>query len=70
MTPLTTCAAVDQVAAGVAKARLRRSATPVPGCSVASPAMVDAPVSGGTTGASAATLSFMVRPGRHVVEVG
>ena len=67
MTPLNTCAAVDQVAAGVAKARLRRSAAPVPGCSVASPAMVDAPVSGGTTGASAATLSFMVRPGRPVV---
>ena len=44
----------------MAKAQLHRSATSVPGCSVAHPVFVDAPVSGGVTGASAATLSFMV----------
>ncbi|KAK9843511.1 hypothetical protein WJX81_006816 [Elliptochloris bilobata] len=51
--------AARQVAAEVAKARLHRGAAPVPGCSVAAPTIVDAPVSGGTTGAAAATLSFM-----------
>lgn len=53
---------LHQVAAEVAGAQLHRGASPVPGCSVAHPAFVDAPVSGGVTGASAATLSFMARP--------
>ena len=55
-------AARHQVAAEVARAQLHRGATPAPGCSVAHPAFVDAPVSGGVPGASAATLSFMARP--------
>ena len=49
-----------EIAAAVSDARLHSSAQPFPGCSSRTPAFVDAPVSGGTSGASAATLSFMV----------
>ncbi len=56
-----------EIAAAVSEARLHSGAQPFPGCSNRAPAFIDAPVSGGTTGASAATLSFMVRPPRNTL---
>lgn len=40
---------------------LHHDARPCSGCSAAHPTVIDAPVSGGITGASKATLTFMVR---------
>ncbi len=54
-------AARDLAQAAVPAARLHQDAQPFPGCSNSAPAMVDAPVSGGVTGAAVATLTFMVR---------
>ena len=46
--------------AAAAASSLHKDAHPCSGCSAAHPTLVDAPVSGGTTGASKATLTFMV----------
>ena len=51
----------DMVAA-VTASSLHKDARPCHGCSAAHPSLVDAPVSGGITGASKATLTFMVSP--------
>ncbi|CAL5223421.1 g5934 [Coccomyxa viridis] len=57
-----------EIAAAVSEARLHSGAQPFPGCSNRAPAFIDAPVSGGTTGASAATLSFMCGGEKDAVE--
>lgn len=49
-----------EVEAAAAASSLHKDAQPCSGCSAAHPSLVDAPVSGGTTGASKATLTFMV----------
>ena len=49
-----------EVDAAVAAASLHHDAKPCSGCSAAHPSLIDAPVSGGITGASKATLTFMV----------
>ena len=49
-----------EVDAAVATAALHHDAKPCSGCSAAHPSLIDAPVSGGITGASKATLTFMV----------
>ena len=46
--------------AAVASSSLHQDSRPCSGCSAAHPALIDAPVSGGITGASKATLTFMV----------
>ncbi len=46
--------------AAVAASSLHHDARPCSGCSAAHPSLIDAPVSGGITGASKATLTFMV----------
>ena len=56
-------AARDLALAAVPAAHLHQDSQPFSGCSNSAPAMVDAPVSGGVTGAAAATLTFMVRNG-------
>jgi len=47
--------------AAATAAALHHDARPCSGCSAAHPTLIDAPVSGGITGASKATLTFMVR---------
>ncbi|KAK9812329.1 hypothetical protein WJX73_002793 [Symbiochloris irregularis] len=49
-----------EVARQMRSADLHRKATPFEGCPSSAPSMIDAPVSGGVTGAAAATLTFMV----------
>ena len=49
-----------EIQAAAAASSLHKDAQPCSGCSAAHPTLVDAPVSGGTTGASKATLTFMV----------
>ena len=63
---LIDCSTIDpptaqQVSGALQDAKLHREALPFEGCRASSPSMLDAPVSGGIIGASAATLSFMVR---------
>ena len=53
-------ATAREMAAAAAASSLHKEAQPCSGCSAAHPSLVDAPVSGGTTGASKATLTFMV----------
>eukprot|EP00884_Botryococcus_braunii_P011874 jgi/Botrbrau1/20688/Bobra.0058s0018.1 len=48
-----------EVAAATRKAKLHHGSHIFSGCSMSSPTFVDAPVSGGVTGAAAATLTFM-----------
>ena len=63
---LIDCSTINPVAAAelareaVPAARLHAESAHFQGCSDAHPAMVDAPVSGGVTGAAAASLTFMV----------
>lgn len=62
---LIDCSTIDpqssrEIAAEVQHVRLHHNSRPFEGCSAAHPAMIDAPVSGGVTGASASTLTFMV----------
>lgn len=49
-----------EMEAAAAASSLHKDAQPCGGCSAAHPSLLDAPVSGGTTGASKATLTFMV----------
>ena len=63
---LIDCSTIDpltsqRVAEAAAQAALHPDVEPLPGSNTSSPAMLDAPVSGGVTGAEAATLTFMVR---------
>ena len=55
--PLT----AQRVARAAAEAALHPDTELLPGLKLRSPAMLDAPVSGGVTGAAAASLTFMVR---------
>ena len=62
---LIDCSTIDpvssrQIAQAMQAAPLHSSARPFWECGEAHPAMIDAPVSGGVTGASAGTLTFMV----------
>lgn len=62
---LIECSTIDprssrEIADATQRIALHRTSRPFHGCSAAHPAMIDAPVSGGVTGASAATLTFMV----------
>ncbi|EIE21974.1 3-hydroxyisobutyrate dehydrogenase-like protein, partial [Coccomyxa subellipsoidea C-169] len=57
----------QKLAQKVSETSLHRESQPFPGCSARSPMMVDAPVSGGITGASAATLTFMCGGDRNAV---
>lgn len=52
-------ATAREMEAAAAASSLHKDARPCRGCSAAHPSLVDAPVSGGTTGASKATLTFM-----------
>lgn len=53
--------ASQEIAAEVQRCPLHHAARPFPDCSAAHPAMLDAPVSGESTAASAGTLTFMVK---------
>lgn len=57
-----------EVDAAVATASLHHDAKPCSGCSAAHPSLIDAPVSGGITGASKATLTFMCGGEKAAVE--
>ncbi|CAL8471511.1 g11053 [Coccomyxa elongata] len=57
----------QNIAKEVASASLHHESHPFPSCSARSPMLVDAPVSGGITGAKAATLTFMCGGDKHAV---
>lgn len=63
---LVDCSTIDpptarRVAAAAAEGALHPDSAPVEGWGHRSPAMLDAPVSGGVTGAEAASLTFIAR---------